>query len=289
MDYARFKRPDDVIHYFLLTKPKIVLGNLAIAAAAFLLGAQDRIDLRLFAATLIGLALIIASSCVFNNYIDRNLDQKMKRTQNRVLAIGLIPVSHAILFGCVLGLIGNLVLYLLTNLLTVLVADGAFLIYVFVYGFCKTRTIYGTAIGSLAGAAPPVVGYCASKGHLDAAALILFAMMVLWQMPHFWAIAVFRLDDYTAAGIPILPVKKGILRTKIETLFYVFAFIFSSFLLTLFGFTGSIYLIVMIAAGSLWLGMWFKRFKSSPAIWGLSMFRQSLFSFVCMCLAIAVD
>ena len=140
----------------------------------------------------------MASACVFNNYIDRQVDKKMERTKNRALVTGLISGRNAILFATLLGLIGNLILFLYTNLLTVFVAGLGFFVYVVLYSLWKCRTIYGTAIGSIAGAVPPVVGYCAVSNHFDAGALILFAMMVLWQMPHFFAIALLHFDDYAA-------------------------------------------------------------------------------------------
>src|SRR5476651_1141745 len=111
----------------------------------------------------------------------------MERTKNRALVKGLISGRNAISFAIFLAILGNLTLLLYTNLLTVFVAGVGFFVYVVLYSLWKCRTIYGTAIGSVAGAIPPVVGYCAVSNHLDAGSLILFAMLVLWQMPHFFS------------------------------------------------------------------------------------------------------
>ena len=133
-----------------------------------------------------------------------------------------------------LGLLGNFILFLYTNLLTVVVADIGFFVYVVLYSFWKCHTIYGTAIGSIAGAIPPVVGYCAVSNHFDIGALILFIMLVLWQMPHFFSIAMYHFNDYKAAEIPVLPVKKGALRTKIHMVLIYYRFPFLSQLVNSF-------------------------------------------------------
>ncbi len=279
-----------MINYYLITKPGIILGNLITVAAGFLLASKGRIDFWLFFATLIGLAFIIASACVFNNYIDRQIDKKMERTKKRALVTGLISGYNAIVFAIILEVLGNLILLFNTNLLTVLVASVGFLVYVFLYSLWKCRTIYGTAIGSIAGAVPPVVGYCAVSNHFDAGALILFMMLVMWQMPHFFSIAMWRFDDYVAAKIPVLPVKKGMLRTKIHMVLYIVAFILTAMLLTLFDYTGYMYLAVTTTVGLIWLGLCVKGFNSSnDQQWGLHMFRLSLVLITLTCFVIPFD
>lgn len=266
-----------MINYYLLTKPGIILGNLITVASGFLLAATGRFDLFLFLATLIGLGLVIASGCVFNNFIDRKTDQKMARTKDRPLAKGIISGKNALLFGTILVILGNATLFVYTNLLTLCIADFGFLVYVFIYSLWKCRTIYGTAIGSLAGGVPPVVGYCAVSNHIDVGALVLFAIMILWQMPHFFAIALYRLDDYTAADIPVLPVKKGIEVTKRHMLFYIITFIIATLLLTTFGYMGILYLVIAASLGISWLILCLKGFKETNyKLWARTMFRYSL-------------
>jgi protoheme IX farnesyltransferase len=279
-----------MINYYLLTKPGIILGNLITVAAGFLLASKGMIDLRLFLATLMGLAFIMASACVFNNYIDRQIDKKMERTKNRPLVKGLISGRNAICFAIFLEILGNLILLFYTNLLTVFIAGMGFFVYVVLYSLWKCRTLYGTAIGSIAGAVPPVIGYCAVSNHLDAGAFILFSMMVLWQMPHFFSIAMFHLDDYTAAQIPVLPVIKGALRTKIHMVFYILGFIFAAVMLTFFNYAGYMYLMVAMSMGCLWLLLGLKGFKSdNDQIWGCRMFRLSLLTITAICFVIPFD
>lgn len=279
-----------MINYYLLTKPGIILGNLLTVAAGFLLASKGLIDFGLFFATLMGLTFIMASACVFNNYIDRQVDRKMERTKNRALVLGLISGRHAILFAIVLAVFGNLILLLYTNLLTVFVAGAGFFVYVVLYSLWKCRTIYGTAIGSIAGAVPPVVGYCAVSNQFDVGALILFSIMVLWQMPHFFSIAMFHFDDYSAAGIPVLPVKKGMLRTKIHMVVYILCFILATMMLTFFNYTGYVYLMVAMSFGLMWLCLCIQGFKSdNDCVWGRHMFRLSLLIITSLCFTIPFD
>ena len=279
-----------MINYYLLTKPGIILGNLITVAAGFLLASKGQIHLWLFLATLMGLTFIIASACVFNNYIDRPLDKKMQRTKNRPLVTGIISGGNALIFAVFLSLIGFLILLEYTNLLTVAIAAVGFFIYVVLYSVWKGHTIYGTAIGSIAGATPPVIGYCAVSNHFDGAALILFAIMVLWQMPHFFAIAIYHLDDYQRANIPVLPVKKGLLRTKIHMTVYIIGFILAASLLTLFGYTGYIYLIFTVGFALAWLILCLMGFYSrNDRLWGRDMFRLSLVLITAVCFTIPFD
>lgn len=266
-----------MINYYLITKPGIILGNLITLAAGFWLASKGAFDLWLFMTTLVGLAFIMASACVFNNYIDSPLDKKMKRTKHRPLVTGLISGRQALFFASFLGLIGFTLLFFYTNLLTLLVAAAGFFVYVILYSFWKGRTIYGTAIGSVAGAVPPVVGYCAVSNSFDLAAFLLFMMMVLWQMPHFFSIALYHFDDYVAANIPVLPVKKGVLRTKIHMLVYIVGFLFVASLFTFYGYTGYLFLVVAMSFGLSWLLLCIKGFTiHNQQLWGRQMFWLSL-------------
>lgn len=279
-----------MINYYLLTKPGIILGNLITVAAGFLLASKGKIDLFLFFATLLGLAFIMASSCVFNNYINRKTDKKMERTKNRPLVTGLISGQHAIIFAIGLGIIGNLILFFYTNLLTVLVAAVGFFVYVVLYSFWKCHTIYGTAIGSVAGAVPPVIGYCAVSNQLDVGAWILFALMILWQMPHFFSIAIYHFDDYKKAQIPVLPIERGMWRTKVHMVVYILAFTLTALTLTVFNYTGYIYLILTTFMGLAWLVLCLKGFKSkNDHVWARDMFRLSLLVIMTLCFLIPLD
>ncbi len=276
--------------YFSLTKPGIIFGNLITATAGFFLASKGHINLGLLLAALSGTSLGIASACVFNNYIDRDIDEKMTRTKNRVLVKRLVPVPNALIFGVVLGLLGFLILVLYVNLLTVAIGFVGAFFYVVMYSIWKRRSIYGTLVGSVSGATPIVAGYTAVTNHFDLGAIILFMILVLWQMPHFYAIAIFRLKDYTAVSLPVLPVVKGIYITKIHMLFYISAFIIAASMLTILRYTGYIYLIVVILAGFTWLGLCIKGFKTNDdKLWARKMFAFSLVVILILSVVMSFD
>jgi protoheme IX farnesyltransferase len=266
------------------------MGNLITTAGAFVLASKGHFDFLLFLATAGGLFFVIASACVFNNYIDREADAKMERTKKRALVTGLITTKKAIYFAIVLGVIGVAILALFTNLSALAMALVGYFVYVALYSFWKYTTTYATLVGSISGAIPPVVGYCAASNRIDLGAFILFAILVLWQMPHFYSIAMFRFDDYSAASIPVLPVAKGHMQTKIHILLYIIAFIGASALLTFYGLTGTWYLVVATLSGLAWLAWSIRGFKTTnDRVWARQMFAVSLVVIMAVSIMMSVD
>ena len=265
-------------NYYTLAKPGIIYGNAITVIGGFLLASKGVLDFELFLLTLIGISLVIASGCVFNNFIDRDIDARMERTKKRVLVLGLVPEFNALIYAIVLGFLGIKILVLFTNILTVLIALFGFFFYVVVYSlFAKRLNSYGTLIGSISGAVPPVVGYVAVSGTLDAGAIILFLILTLWQMPHSYAIAIYRLKDYTNAHIPVLPVSSGIQTTKVHMLLYIILFLFASLLLTIYGYTGTYYAVIMAVISLLWLLMGVLGFSAKDEHkWARNMFTYSI-------------
>ena len=275
--------------YYSLTKSGLVYGNLLPLIAGFALASRGNVNWGTLLAAAVGLSFIIASGCVFNNYIDRDIDAKMERTKERVLVTGRISGRNAIIFGTVLGVLGFLILILHTNPLTTAVAAVGFFVYAVVYSMKWKRTVYGPVIGSISGAVPPVVGYCAVTNQFDAAALILFLTLAIWQIPHFYAIAIYRLKDYETAGVPVLPVKKGIYATKVQMLLYIIAFAVVALMLTFFNYTGLAYFVVVLLLSIAWLalslyGFWTKDDRR----WARKMFFLSLIVLTVLCIMIAI-
>ncbi len=197
-------------NYGRVAKPGIVLGNLITAAGGFFLGSRGRIDAALLSATLTGIALTVAAGCVLNNCIDRKIDRKMTRTCGRALARGTLSLPSAVGYALFLGVAGIALLEAATNPLCVSLVLAGLVVYVLVYSlYLKRRSLYAALIGSLAGAAPPLAGYCAVTNRFDLGAGILLLIFVLWQMPHCYAFAILRLEDYAAAQIPVAPVRLG--------------------------------------------------------------------------------
>lgn len=214
----------------------------------------------------------------------------MERTKNRPIAKGSISDTQALLFALALYAAGTFTLYEFTNLLSTFLANIGFWIYVALYSPLKSRTVLATAIGSIAGAVPPVVGYTAVTNELDMGAILLFLILVLWQMPHFFSIALYRLDDYTRANIPLLPIVKGVYRTKVHMVIYIVAFMIAVSLLTLYGYTGNLFLGIVFTMGLIWLGLSFYGFTVyNDKEWGKQMFRFSLVLITIMCLTLPFD
>ncbi|MBT0729708.1 heme o synthase [Rosenbergiella nectarea] len=278
--------------YLQVTKPGIIFGNLISVIGGFLLASKGSIDFRLFFVSLIGVSLVVASGCVYNNVIDRDIDHKMERTKNRVLVKGLISTKVSLAYATLLGIAGFAVLYFGANPLAMWLAVMGFVVYVGVYSlYMKRNSVYGTLIGSLSGAAPPVIGYCAVTGNFDAGALILLAIFSLWQMPHSYAIAIFRFKDYQAANIPVLPVVKGISVAKNHITLYIIAFMVATLMLSLGGYAGYKYLVVAAAVSLWWLGMALSGYKSEndDRVWARKLFVFSIVAITALSVMMSVD
>lgn len=276
--------------YRLLTKPGIIMGNAVTAAGGFALASKAGFDFTKLLLTLAGLSLIIASAGVFNNYIDRSGDEKMARTKDRASALKIVTTQRAMQFAIGLILLGAIMLIFFVNPLTASIALFGFFFYVAVYSFAKYHTSYATLIGSVAGSVPPLVGYCGAGGSLDLGAWLLFFTVAIWQMPHFFAIAIYRIDDYAKASIPVLPIVKGIRSAKVQMFFYILLFMGISSLLTVFHYTGNLYLVSTLLLGSGWLALCVKGFTArNDQVWAKSMFLYSLIVITLLCLIIPMS
>jgi protoheme IX farnesyltransferase len=264
--------------YLFLTKPGILFGNFITTLGGFFLAAQGSIDILLLLLTLLGTTLVVASGCVVNNVIDQDIDTKMQRTQNRALVKKTISPTVALIYALVLGVIGFSILWFGVNGYAFLFAMIGFIVYVGFYSLWTKRTsIHQTVIGSISGASPPVIGYTAVTHQFDVAALLLFLAYALWQMPHSWAIAIYRFDDYKNAGIPILPVARSIYRTKIECVIYILLFAAVLNGLYCFGYTNVFFLITFNALTAYWLYLSVIGFKvENDQLWAKRFFLYSV-------------
>jgi protoheme IX farnesyltransferase len=279
----------NIRQYYLLTKPGIIRGNLIVALAGFLLASKGSINFSLLLALLAGTSLIIACGCVINNYIDKDIDIYMSRTKTRALVTGTVSNKNAIIFGTILGILGIAVLAIYTNFLTLLVGLVGLFFYLVMYSIFKRKNVYGTLVGSVSGAVPPVAGYTAVTNQLDITAGLLFLMLVFWQMPHFYAIAMYRLNDYKKAGIPVLPAIKGLQVTKRHIVAYIIAFGIASVGLFFFADTGYTYLVAMVGIVIYWLWVALKGFKSANTNkWAHSMFGVSLVALLVFSIFISI-
>lgn len=239
--------------YYKLTKPGIVYGNALIASAAYLLGSKGEPEAATFLTMLIGICAVMASACVYNNVLDKDIDRKMKRTQGRALVSGTISTRNALIYATILLLLGLAVLQFGTNTLTTLVAIAGHFAYVVLYGIAKRTTVHGTLVGTISGSTPPVIGYVAATGQVDITAVLLFFVLVAWQMPHFYAIAIFRREDYASAHIPVMPLVKGLRTTRLHIIAYVLLFLALVVLLHTWGGVSLLGTMIVALSGMYWL------------------------------------
>ena len=265
--------------YLSITKPGIIIGNLiSVAAGYFLAAKSEAADGLLLLYTLVGVAMVIASGCVVNNIFDRDIDLKMDRTRGRLLAQGDINIDHAFVFAIVLLLVGTGLLYRMANPLSAVMVLLGYVFYVFFYTmWYKRNSVYGTLVGSVSGAVPPLVGYLAVTNYISLEAVLLFALFSLWQMPHSYAIAMFRMQDYKNAGIPVLPVVSGIEKARKHMIAYVVAFNLVALGLFLLGNGGYEYLVVAAGVCFMWTQVTFKKVTEDNYVeWSKAVFKVSL-------------
>jgi protoheme IX farnesyltransferase len=240
--------------YIVLTKPGIVLLVLITTLTGMYLAQRGFPDPWLVFWTLLGTGLASAGSAVLNQFFDRDIDALMHRTRERPLPSGSVPPINAFFFGLILLLLSFLVLFFKVNLLSLFLVFLASFFYVVIYTLAlKRKSPLATEIGGVSGALPPVIGYSAVKGEVDFPALVLFLIMFLWQPPHFWVLAIKYMEDYKRAGIPTLPVVKGVEHTKIKTLIYTASLLPVSLLPTFYGLAGSFYFFSALLLSGLYL------------------------------------
>jgi protoheme IX farnesyltransferase len=274
--------------YYRLTKPGIVYGNALMAMAGYIFGAAGISDVSRCICMLVGVCLVMASACVFNNVLDRRIDAQMGRTKQREVVIGLIGVRAALVYGTVLLVVGTALLGFGTNVLATSTALFGWVAYVAVYGYAKRHTHHSTLVGTISGATPPVIGYVAATGTFDSAAAVLFLLLVTWQMPHFYAIAIFRRDDYAAAGLPVLSVTHGVAACRRQIIAYAASFVVVCVLLGWLTQASWLTAVVIACAGLYWLWLCLQPMKN-PAKWARRQFKWSLLTLLIMSMTVSVD
>jgi protoheme IX farnesyltransferase len=240
--------------YFELTKPRITFLIVLTAAAGFCLGSPAGINYRLMAISMLGIGLLASGVSTLNQYMERDLDALMRRTAMRPLPTGQLAPNEALLFGAALILLAEVYLALLVNPLSALLGLSVIFGYLLVYTPLKTRTTLSTAAGAFPGAVPPLIGWTAARGDMDVTAWVLFAILFLWQFPHFLAIAWMYREDYGRAGIRMLPVVEPDGRvTGQQIIAYTIMLLPVSLLPTLLGVTGRVYFYGALLLGLLFL------------------------------------
>lgn len=239
--------------YLALTKPRIIELLLITTVPAMVLAAGGWPGTWLVAATLVGGTLSAGGANALNSYVDRDIDEVMRRTRRRPLARQEVSPRSALVFGVALGIAGFAWLWAATNVVAAGISTAALLFYVFVYTIgLKRRSAQNIVIGGAAGAAPTLVGWAAVTGSVGVPAWVLFLIVFYWTPPHFWALALRYKDDYEAAGVPMLPVVAGVEATTRRMLLYTGLMVGVSLLLVPLGGMSWIYLVAAVL-----LGGWF--------------------------------
>ncbi len=273
-----------------IIKPGIIVGNLVTLCGGYFLAIHHHFSILHFLATVIGMISVIACGCILNNCVDRDIDRLMQRTQQRPLACGLISVKLAIGYAIVFGLVGISAFYLGTNILTLSIALIGLFTYVVAYTiWLKRRNVFGTIIGAISGAVPPVIGYTAVTNQIDMVALALLLILFCWQIPHFFAIAICYQDDYANAQIPVVPLTRSMLYTKVNMLLFVALFFAASLLLPVLGAVGITYLITATVIGIAWIIISVRGFFVDDDLkWARQMFLASIMGITVLAIGMAV-
>jgi heme o synthase len=276
--------------YFALTKPRIIELLLITTVPAMMLAERGIPPLGLMAATLLGGAMAAGSANAINCYLDRDIDEIMRRTRRRPLPEGQVTPEQALAFGYVLGAISFFFLAIGVNVLAASLAASAIGFYVFVYTLWLKRTsTQNIVIGGAAGAVPALVGWAAVTGTVGLPAWVLFAIVFIWTPPHFWALAMQYRTDYQAAGVPMLPVVRGEQETRRQILLYSLVLFAATMALVPLGRMGAIYTAAALVLGGAFVHRALRLWRERSAALAVGLFRFSILYLGLLFAAVAAD
>ena len=276
--------------YIELTKPRIISLLLFTATGGMFLASRGTPDLTLLSLVLVSGALAAGGANALNHCLDRDIDARMRRTLSRPVVAGRIQSREALVFGTALNAISFMILSAFVNPLSALLTLSATLFYVFVYTMSLKRTTpQNIVIGGAAGAIPPVVGWTAVTGHLDLSALYMFAIVLFWTPPHFWALSLLLKDDYARARIPMLPVVVGVAATKRSILLYTALVVALTLMFFTTGSLWWIYLASASALGAVFLFFAWRLLKLPGIAGARRLFSYSMLYLALLFVAIMVD
>jgi protoheme IX farnesyltransferase len=276
--------------YYALTKPRVVQLIVFCALIGMLLATPGLPDWRLASSAVVGIWLVAAAAAAFNCLVEQRIDSRMARTSWRATATGELTSGQALAFSAVLGLAGCLVLWFAVNALTMWLTLATFIGYAVVYTvLLKPLTPQNIVIGGASGAMPPVLGWAAIRGDVGAEAMILCLIIFLWTPPHFWALALYRADDYRRAGLPMLPVTHGSEFTRLHVLLYTLVLFAATLLPFVAGMSGPIYLAAAVVLGVMFSGYGWRLWRNYSDVLAKKTFRFSIIHLTLLFAALLVD
>ena len=279
-----------ISEFFKLTKPGVLYLLMITAGASMILATNFNLDIIKALTGFLGIAFIAGSSAAINQILDFKYDSVMERTVKRPIVTGKISVTSATMFASFLFIAGSALILYFNNFLTWVLTFGTWISYAFFYTkVLKFSGSQNIVIGGLAGAMPPLLGWTAVVGSIDPLPLLLVLLIFIWTPPHFWALAINKKDEYAKAGIPMMPVVKGIEYTKIQIVLYSILLMVVSLLLFATGYFGYLYLIGAVILGGIFIQKSWKLKKSTGADNSMSLFLYSIVYLTLIFLLMIVD
>ena len=276
--------------YYHLCKPNVVYMMLICAFVGMLLAEQYVSSYLYLFVSLLGIALCAASAAAINQVIDRKTDASMTRTDQRPIPQGELSPMHASVFALIIGILGSMILYFFVNTLTMVLTITSLIGYAFIYTvYLKRATPQNIVIGGLAGAAPPLLGWSSITNTIDPYALLLVLIIFVWTPPHFWALAIYRKDEYAKESIPMLPVTHGVEFTKLQIVLYTIILFIVSILPYVVLMSGIIYLVSALILSSIFMYYAVRLFVSKDNEIAMKTFQFSIYYIFLIFLALLVD
>ena len=276
--------------YYELCKPNVVYMMLICAFVGMLLAEESVSSFGYLFVSLTGIACCAASAAAVNQVIDRNTDASMTRTDQRPLPQGELSPTHASVFALIIGILGALILYLYVNTLTMILTLASLVGYAFIYTvYLKRATPQNIVIGGLAGAAPPLLGWASISNTIDPHALLLVLIIFVWTPPHFWALAIYRKDEYAKESIPMLPVTHGVTFTKLQIVLYTIILFIVSMLPYVVLMSGEIYLYSALILSTIFLYYSINLYFSNDDEDAMKTFQFSIYYIFLIFIALLID
>jgi protoheme IX farnesyltransferase len=287
---AKISPTNQLKDYLELCKPRVVMLMILTSLVGMCLATPHAVPLRVLIFGNLGIALMAGAAAAFNHVADQHIDKMMRRTQYRPIVQGKISKQNSIIFAMVVGLTGLGILYFLINPLTALLTFLSLIGYAAFYTlYLKHATPQNIVIGGIAGAAPPLLGWTAVTGAISAQGLLLVLIIYVWTPPHFWALAVYRLEDYAKANVPMLPHTHGVPYTKLNILLYTILLACVTLLPFIIQMSGLIYFMGVSAANLVFLFYAIRLYLSDKREYAIATFRYSISYLGILFLLLLVD